>query len=454
MKKQDASAGYDPLARIIAIACAIIIALLPFHAFLTVWFSSFFGHYTELRLWKEFLLLALAAMAVIVGVRQRPDWPWSKKLFGPTRLCSVIKLYGLLVILAGLFAYFAGGVSLRALGYGLLLDLRFLLFFGIVWIVTVHGRQFILRYWRRLLFVPAVIVVGFGILQFAVLPADFLSHFGYGPSTIDAVQTVDQKDMYQRVQSTLRGANPFGAYLILILAASGAVLISNPRRQTWYAAIFAAACVALALTFSRSAWIGAVVALAWLLFQALRSVRLRRYALVAAGVGLIAFAAVGFILRDNDVFQNLVFHTDEHTQSAESSNDGHFASTVAGLADVARHPLGSGTGTAGPASVYNTEAPARIAENYFVQVGQETGVLGLALFVAINVLLGRELWRRRRDVLARALLASLLGITSVSLLMHAWTDDTIAYVWWGLAGAAMALASARSAKLAEKETEA
>jgi hypothetical protein len=42
-------------------------------------------------------------------------------------------------------------------------------------------------------------------------------------------------------------------------------------------------------------------------------------------------------------------------------------------------------------------------------------------------------------MLALVLFASFIGISFVNLLSHAWTDDTIAYIWWGLAGAAMAL---------------
>ena len=35
----------------------VIFFLMPFHALLTVWLSSNFGHYTGIRLWKEGLLV-------------------------------------------------------------------------------------------------------------------------------------------------------------------------------------------------------------------------------------------------------------------------------------------------------------------------------------------------------------------------------------------------------------
>jgi hypothetical protein len=36
-------------------------------------------------------------------------------------------------------------------------------------------------------------------------------------------------------------------------------------------------------------------------------------------------------------------------------------------------------------------------------------------------------------------LASLAGLTVLAMLMHLWTDDTIAYLWFGLAGIALTI---------------
>jgi O-antigen ligase len=87
--------------------------------------------------------------------------------------------------------------------------------------------------------------------------------------------------------------------------------------------------------------------------------------------------------------------------------------------------------------VRNDHAP-RIAENYYLQIGQEVGVAGMAVFAAINILIGKELWKRRQDPLSKILLATLIGLSVVNMLLHAWTDDTLAYLWWGLTGIALA----------------
>jgi O-antigen ligase len=118
-------------------------------------------------------------------------------------------------------------------------------------------------------------------------------------------------------------------------------------------------------------------------------------------------------------------------------------------------PFGAGPGTAGPASEHNNH-PARIAENYFLQVGQEAGWLGLGLFIAIVVLIGKSFWDRRIEPnqLVIVMLSSLVGLIVVNLLLPAWTDDTLAYVWWGLAGitaASTAVTTQKTGKLSKKK---
>lgn len=416
-----------------AYICAGVIFLLPFHAFLTVWLSTGIGHYTLLRLWKEVLLLLLFIGCAILLATDRGLRAACRR----ERLIPLITLYVLFVALVGLVAYLAGGVSLKAYAYGTLLDARYLAFFGVTWAVTQYS-DLLLRFWKQLLLIPAGIVSVVAVLQYFALPSDFLRHFGYGPSTIPASATIDQKASYPRVQSTLRGPNPLGAYLVVVLSALG-VLVTRARRSwQWSIAAYVLGFLALIFTFSRSAWLGALAAMGLLVWLSIRSSWLRKYLLIAAASFVVVFAVITLLLRHNDQFQNIFFHTNEQSHSAESSNAGHVSALKAGLNDIVHVPWGSGPGTAGPASAYN-KAPARIAENYYVQIGQEVGIVGLAAFVAINVMVARRLWQRRADTLALALFVSFVGLVVVNLLLHGWADDTLAYIWWGLAGAAIAM---------------
>jgi hypothetical protein len=414
------------------ISIVLILALIPFHAFLTVWLASSAGHYTALRLWKEVLLVVgavgvLYLMATDAKIRSHTL---------PRRLVQLIMLYIVLQIGAGIIALERDAVTAKALGYGLIVDLRFLVFFLITWAVCLRTGR-LRPQWQRLVLWPAAVVVAFGLLQAFVLPRDFLSHFGYGPQTIPPYETINHDLNYVRIASTLRGANPLGAYLLVPIS----VLITYVVRggRDWRRLLLlAGALVVLFFSFSRSAWAGAVVSGIAVLAVGLKASRLKRVVLYGGGALCIVAVILAVGLRNNLRFENYVLHTQHHSVVASTSDQGHTSALKNGVHDLLHQPLGRGPGTAGPASVYNN-GPARIAENYYIQIGQETGWPGLLLFLLINAGVGYLLWLRRQDRLALSLFASLIGLSLVNLFAHAWADDTLAYLWWGLAGMAMAV---------------
>jgi len=415
---------------------AIILVLLPFHATLTVWASSLVGHYTLLRLWKEILLLLLAPLVAVVlwkvpKLRYRLEIGW---------LFWAIVFYALLHILLGGLALVKHQVSITALADALILNLRFFLIFLLA-LVFATQSEWLKIHWRQLLLWPAVIVVVFGLLQVFVLPLDALRHVGYGPSTIAPYETVDQKLNYVRVQSTLRGANPLGAYVVLII---GGLVVALFRKRLVLSKRLAGllfllgGLVVLWATYSRSAYLGMFVTVLALLWVVAHQARKRRWLIGGLAAGLVVLVGIFAAFHNNDRFQNTFFHSDEHSYSLQSSNAKRSSAMLSGLRDTVTEPFGRGPGTAGPASVHNGTRGSRIAENYYLQIGQEVGWLGIALFVAINYMVVRRLWRRRADPLARTLLVSFFGISLINLMSHAWTDDTLSMIWWGFAGIALA----------------
>ena len=414
---------------------ALILALIPFHAFLTVWLASAVGHYTALRLWKEFLLIILV-IKILYGAHGR----W-REIRG-NRLALAITIYISLQILSGVIAYATRLVSLKALGYGWISDLRFLLFFGVVWWLA-SQTDWLRRHYKQLVLIPVATVAVFAILQYSVLPPDFLKHFGYGPSTIGISETIDHKEQYTRVASTTRGANPLGAYLVVIISLLTVLILRLKFRlkakRYQYGLLLVVVLLALAFTFSRSAWLGIVGSLAAVAWLSVRSRAAKKLALVALAGLVIIGASLTLALRHNDSFQNAFFHTDEHSTSGVSSNAGHITASKNGLRDFLSEPFGRGPGTAGPASTYNIGYQPRVAENYFIQVGQETGWLGFVLFLLITYEVLRLLYAQRDDPLALSLFVSMLGLIIVNMLSHAWADDTLSYLWWGLAGIALAV---------------
>ena len=414
----------------------IILLGVPFQAFITIWLSSIFGHYTAWRLWDEVGLVLACLLTTTLLVRNQQ---LRRQLFR-RHLTWLILAYIALLIGCGIAAIIRHQVDGKALGYGLIVDLRFLVFF-IVCLIAASTTTWLKRHWRELLFGPAIVVIIFGVLQHFVLSKDFLKHFGYGPNTIQPYQTVNLNNHYIRISSTLRGPNPLGAYLLVILTGITVFIMklkNNWRRLAW--AVFGlGGLICLFYSYSRSAWIGCVVTIGLVVIIGL-SLKSRKYAYIMAGLfGLIiVIGAVATIaLRNNSRFEDVILHTNRNSTSPTTSDQAHESYLHSGLEEVIHQPLGYGTGTAGPASVYNNH-PARLAENYFLQIGQEAGWLGVVLFLAINWCVGKQLWTKRRDSLALLLLVTLIGITIVNMFSYAWTDDSLSYIWWGLAGIMLA----------------
>ena len=396
---------------------AVIIALVPFHASLTVWLSSLLGHYTALRLWKEALLVVIAVAVFFLLLTDH-------KIRSHTltrRLIWLVVAYGGLQALAGLYSLHLGQVTPKAMAYGLLVNLRFLAFFLLVWAIALRTSR-LQSNWQRLVLWPAVVVIVFGLLQIVILPADWLRHVGYGVMTIAPFETVNNNRDFVRIASTLRGPNPLGAYLVVALSATLVVLLRAPKKWR-LAALLAGGLIVLGFSFSRSAALGTIASLLIVVTISARADQAKKL-LSIAGVSLTLLIILGaVIVHKNSGLENVVLHTQTKSAVATSSNGGHLKSLGQASSDVVHEPFGRGPGTAGPASVYN-RGQARIAENYFLQLGQEIGVWGLSLFVLINVGVGYLLWLRRADRLALTLFASLIGLTIVNLLSHAWADDT------------------------------
>jgi hypothetical protein len=421
------------LTHALSLTIAFVLVLLPFHAFLTVWLSSIFGHYTLLRLWKEIVLLAVGLVAVGLLFRDRA----MRRALIKQRLFWLVAGYTLLLLALGFISLAHHMVSGKALAYGMLDDSRFVLFFGLCLGVAARD-SWLKKHWTAIILLPALVVVIFGLLQILLLPYNFLAHFGYGANTIAPYQTVNSNLHYVRIQSTLRGANPLGAYLILILAviASQLMRVRTNRSRLIYSLFGVGVLVDLFYTYSRSAWVGALLSLACLGLVAIKSKGLKQRLALSAAVILVIATGVTLALRHNNRFESIVFHTSSHSV-ATTSDQNHKSALTQGLDDLAHQPFGHGTGTAGAASVYNLDGPVRIAENYFVQIGQEIGWLGLAIFIFINIFVGVALWKVRTEPLAQALWVSLIGISFVGMLSNVWADDTLSYIWWGLAGIAL-----------------
>lgn len=369
-------------------------------------------------------MLAALLLAVIIVTRQRlwkqmmSDWVFRLAL-----------AYAALHLI--LLAWQPQGV-LAAVA-GLMIDLRYVAFFVLVYVLF----RLTPSYYRAFVVtgvVGAAVVVGFGVLQL-FLPVDVLAHIGYGKDTIAPYLTVDKNPDYVRINSTLRGPNPLGAYVLMVLTAIAAAVLRGQaaRRFWWLGALAVASVVVLWVTYSRSAVLGAILALAIVVgLTVLRRIPRRAWIGGCVALGMIVGGLIA--LRDSEFVTHVVLHENRDGGSVVSSNDDHASSLVTGLERLTTQPLGAGIGSTGSASLHGS-API-IIENQYLFIAHEVGWLGLIGFIGLFVVVLVRLFRQRQHWLSLALLASGIGLAAIGFVQPVWGDDTVAMVWWGLAGVA------------------
>lgn len=416
--------------KISAITLAIIFGGVLLHAPISVGMGVLFPEWhLVIKSWKEILMLGLIPLACIT-VTKRGMW---KSLAGDW----IFRLVVAYALLHGLLFIVSSYDFVQRLA-GLAIDLRYILFFALVYVLVKAIPQY------RSLFAyvgtaGAFLVVGFATLQF-FLPPDILAHLGYSQQTIMPYLTVDRNPDYVRVNSTLRGPNPLGAYagIVLALLVAAAVRLRdrlNSNTMLGGIILFVCSLVALWLSYSRSAAIGAAVAIGIVLgVTVLR--KLSKKAWIISSV--VLFALLGALLagRDSSFVSNVLLHENPSGGSSVSSNDGHAESLRDGALRLVSQPFGAGIGSTGSASL-SGPAPV-IIENQFFFIAHEAGWLGIILFVAIFVAIMIRLWKKRADWLALGVFASGVGLSIIGILLPVWADDTVSVVWWGLAATVLA----------------
>lgn len=423
------------------ITLAVIFGGIVFHAPLSVGFGALLpDHELLIKSWKE-ILMTLAALLACIILTRRKLW----QTFTQDWLFRFILLYTLLHL--GLIAAFYQGL-LPTLA-GLAIDLRYLLFF-----VLVYAAIKAMPEYRRLFVIIATIgayvVIGFATLQL-FLPADILSHIGYSKETIMPYLTVDKNPDYIRVNSTLRGPNPLGAYAGIVLAL---VTAAATRTKIWRSdrryligggilALFGV--VALWVSYSRSALVGGIIAVGVVLGATILRKLSRRAWIISVAV---LFALFGALIagRDSYFISNVLLHENPAGGSEVSSNEEHASSLGEGMRRLFEQPLGAGVGSTGSASLSGI-SPI-IIENQYLFIAHESGWLGLIFFLAIFSIIMWRLWQRRTDWIALGLFGGGVGLALIGLLLPVWADDTVSIIWWGLA--AVALAGGRDERKATK----
>lgn len=234
-----------------------------------------------------------------------------------------------------------------------------------------------------------------------------------------------------RIGSVFLNQLSLGWYLILPFAVGIERIVRRAASPFVLLATIAVG-AALLLTQTRSAILGALV-VAFLALQpaAGRGRHWRtQVALVLAAVAVLAVPlAVG---------AGLASRIGGSTNGSDQSTAGHVSGFYSGIDTIAQHPLGLGLGTGTGTGQRFQVRGFVIAENNYLEVGDELGILPMLLFAALTIALLlalRRLARKRSDPLITAAWAGGVGLAVAAWFLQTWSDFAVAWTFWGLAGA-------------------
>jgi O-antigen ligase len=237
-----------------------------------------------------------------------------------------------------------------------------------------------------------------GILQYGVLHYDNLG---------------------QRPQGTLTHYMTYSGALMLVTTTAAARLIFGARGRIWPALVMPALVVALALTFTRNAWIGACFATGLLLI-------LKDFRLTAL---LPAILAILFVVAPDGVANRLT----STFNAQDPGNQDRFAMIEVGARIVADRPL-TGVGPNMVPRVYEQYRPDYAVNatnphlhNVPLQIAAERGLPALGVWLwfigAATLALVRMFRRRRERVLAATALAAIAGMLAAGLFEYNFGDS-------------------------------
>lgn len=414
------------LQRIIYFGSVALLLYLPFHIFLSQSLSLVTGGLNYWKVAKDIALyflglLSLICMAINYGLFWQKRW---------LRIFIVLSFMYLLVhVVTGVL----NSNDTQSTLLGIIYNLRFIAAF-VIGVCAFSGPETK----RRVSLIKVIVwisgvVAALGVIQY-FLPKDILSHVGYSLARgVKPNFFIDDKPDLPRVMSVMRDPNTLGAFLML-----PAMLILNKlskyknNRRLWL--VITVIVVCLLLTFSRSALLGLIIASGLYYGYEKRSKALRlgrRYMYLLVAVVVVS-AGLLFVWRNSYFVQNTLLHADRSTRQRDS-NELRIDYTKKVVSKIIHRPFGYGPGSAGLVSIHQSSG-GQLTENYYLQIAYEVGVIGLVMFLAFQLVVLQQIYRHRREPLARVLLAAYLGLGFMNLLLHIWSSEAVVYYWWFLAG--------------------
>src|SRR5262245_7052047 len=233
--------------------------------------------------------------------------------------------------------------------------------------------------------VPAVYDIARGPRASTV--ADVIISVGAAVAIIGVLQytVLHYDNLGQRPQGTLGHYMTYSGLLMLVICVAAARLVFGSRDRIWPALVMPALVVALSLTFTRNAWIGACAAVG-LLFV------MKDFRLTAL---LPVIVAALFVMAPQGLMSRLTSTFD----AQDPANQDRFAMIEIGALMIRDHPL-TGVGPNMVPRVYEQYRPEYAVNrtnphlhNVPLQIAAERGVPALTVWLGFIVVVARALFR-------------------------------------------------------------
>lgn len=420
----------------------LLIVYIPFHIFLSQWLGLLVGGLSFWKVAKDILVifLFLSTTITVIAKKKQKDWLKFKDL------TILIIIYGILHIVTFLLNRKTSvDVAVLATVY----NNRFfwLLLSGINIKILLKKQKFNKYNLIKIILTVSTIVCLLGLFQW-FLPKDILSNFGYSVELgAKSHFFINENPNYPRVFSTLRDPNSLGAYLIIPILLITQLLVKN-KKKLMFIGLFLLHLLVLFLSFSRASWGGLIIALTCLValnHKTKAKSILKKYWAVLCCL-LILLSVLIASISQTSVFRSIILKANDANNSREMDSDElHVDFVKKGVTDIIKNPFGDGPGTAGIVSIQNNNG-GRLTENYYIQIALEVGIVGLIVFLSIWFLVIKKLLSQPQSILNTTLLCTTAGYVVMALVMHLWTNEAVAYTWWGLAGLVIYINTAKITK--------
>lgn len=417
--KQLAQASGDRIERVLQLCVLALLLGMPFHAFVVIILGRLIGYQSVFQAWKEVVSIILLTGSLVVF--------WGKGKATQRRLATTPNIIAAVITALGLLLTISARIPLVQAAFGMKVVLLPLLLYLAVQLAGVKIKQETLV---KVILWPSYVVAGLALLQEYTIPLSWWSTLGYNSSTILPLQLVDPAVKSTRAFATLGGPNQLGAYLILPTILGVVLAVKSKRWQYGLGSVLTLG--GLAVSFSRSAWLGLIVSLvAVVLLLGNKLVRMLTAGLVTLSIMVLVISAAALpqYLQNTKLQYFLLHGRYSQTQQVEGSDVGRNSAQKKAITTIGNEPWGHGLGTAGPAS-FKAEHPF-ITESWYLQIGLEFGVLGVGLFLIFfgaNVIMLVKL----ASPLSLALAASVVGLMVTNLFLHAWADSTLGIMIFAL----------------------